>query len=190
MPSRSDPTPSTTRATSSRPRNIVLIGFSYTGKSTVARLLARRLRWRWVDTDREIQQRTGQSPQRLFETQGEEAFRSLERQVVRDVCAGRHQVIATGGGAPTDPESRQAIFDGNAVVLLDASPEAIYNRLVKSNSGEPRPLLDAPDPLERIRALKAARDPVYRKAQLVVETERLIPSESADLICRLVNLRG
>jgi shikimate kinase len=172
------------------PRNVVLIGFSYTGKSTVARLLARRLRWRSVDTDREIQQRTGQTPQQIFETQGEAAFRSVEREVVREFCAGRRQVIATGAGAPIDSESRQAIFDGNLVVLLDASPEIIFNRLVQSSSGEPRPMLAAPDPLERIRALKAARDPVYRQAQLVVETERLVPSESADLICRLVNLRG
>jgi shikimate kinase len=172
------------------PRNIILIGFSYTGKSTVARLLARRLRWRWVDTDREIEQRTGKTAQQLFATQGETAFRTLEREVVREVCAGRRQVVATGGGAPTDPYSRQAMFDGNLVVLLDASPETIYGRLLRSNSGEPRPLLEAPEPLERIRTLKAARDPLYRQAQLVVETERLVPSESADLICRMVNLRG
>jgi shikimate kinase len=177
-------------ASTGAPRNIVLIGFSFTGKSTVARLIARRLRWRSVDTDREIQRRTGKTPQQLFETEGEAAFRVVEREVVSETCAGRRQVIATGAGAPIDPESRRAIFEGNLVVLLDASPEVIHTRLARSNSGEPRPMLAAPDPLERIRALKEARDPVYRQAQLVVETERLVPSESADLICRMVNLRG
>ena len=75
-------------------------------------------------------------------------------------------------------------------VLLNASPEAIYDRLVRSSSGEPRPMLAADDPLGRIRALKAERDPIYRQAHLVVETERLAPAESADLIYRLASMRG
>lgn len=173
-----------------RPRNLVLIGFSFTGKSTVARLLARRLRWRLVDTDRIIRERTGRTPQEIFATQGEAAFREIERQIVQEVCRGQRQVIATGGGAPIDPAGRSAIFDGNVVVLLDASPEVIFDRLTRSASGEHRPMLDSADPLGRIRSLKQQRDPIYRQAHLVVETERLAPSESADLIFRLVNMRG
>lgn len=173
-----------------QPRNVVLVGFSYTGKSTVARLLARRLRWRWVDTDREIEHRTGHTPQVLFASRGEAIFRGIEREVVADVCGGQRLVIATGGGAPLDPASRAAMFDGNVVVLLDASPEVIYWRLVNSTSGEPRPMLDSPDPLARIRSLKAEREPIYRQAHLVIETERLAPTESADLVYRLVRIRG
>jgi len=168
----------------------VLIGFSYTGKSTVARLLARRLGWRFVDTDREIQRQTGSTPQQIFALQGEAAFRELEREVVVEACSIQRQVIATGGGAPIDLESRAAIFDGNIVVLLDASPEAILNRYLQSISGEPRPMLDSPDPLARILDLKAQRDPVYRLAHLVLETERLTPLESAELIYRLARIRG
>jgi shikimate kinase len=173
-----------------RPRNVILIGFSFTGKSTIGRLLARRLRWRPVDTDREIRERTGLTPQQIFAQQGEAAFRAIEREVVRDVCRRRRQVIATGGGAPMDPENRAAMFDGNVVVLLDASPEAILGRLRNSMSGESRPLLESPDPLERIRSLKAERDRVYRQAHLVIETERLTAMESAELIYRLARLRG
>jgi shikimate kinase len=171
-----------------KPRNVVLIGFSFTGKSTVARLLARRLRWRYVDTDHEIRQRTGQTPQQIFATQGEAAFRAIEREVIAEVCAGQRQVIATGGGAPIDPANRSAMFDGNVVALLDASPEGILERLANSRSGESRPMLESPNPLERVRCLKAERDPVYRQAHLVVETERLTAAESADLIYRLARI--
>jgi shikimate kinase len=173
-----------------QPRNLVLIGFSYTGKSTIGRLLARRLRWRSVDTDRLIRQRTGQTPQEIFATRGEPAFREIERQVVEKACRGQRQVIATGGGAPIDPACRAAMFDGNVVVLLDATPEAIFRRMVHSATGENRPMLDHPEPLERIRSLKQVRDPIYRQAHLVVETERLQPIESAELIYRLAGIRG
>ncbi len=172
------------------PRNVVLIGFSFTGKTTVARLLARRLRWRAVDTDREIRERTGQTPQQVFASRGEAVFRAIEREVIADVCRGRRQVISTGGGASIDPSNRAALFDGNVVVLLDASPEVILDRLVRSASGESRPMLDSSDPLGRIRMLKVERDPIYRQAHLVVETERLSPLESAELIYRLVRVRG
>jgi shikimate kinase len=168
----------------------VLIGFSFTGKSTVARFLARRLRWRAVDTDREIRERTGQTPQEVFASRGEAVFRAIEREVIADVCRGRRQVISTGGGAPIDPSNRAALFDGNVVVLLDASPEVILDRLVRSASGESRPMLASSDPLGRIRMLKLERDPIYRQAHLVVETERLSPLESAELIYRLVRVRG
>jgi shikimate kinase len=178
------------RPRSARPRNLVLIGFSFTGKSTVARLLGKRLRWRVVDTDRVIRERTGQSPQQIFASRGEAVFRGIERAVVADVCAGQRQVISTGGGAPIDPENRARLFDGNLVVLLDATPETILRRLQNSASGEPRPMLESADPLGRIRALKQERDPIYRQAHLVIETERLAPPESAELICRLGGLRG
>jgi shikimate kinase len=173
-----------------RPRNLVLIGFSFTGKSTVARHLARRLRWRVVDTDKVIKDRTGRTPQQIFDDDGEAVFREIERQVVADICRAERQVIATGGGAPIDPTNRASLFDGNLVVLLDARPETILSRLMNSASGEYRPMLAAEDPLERIRSLKELRDPVYQLAHLVIETERLAPTESADLICRLGGLRG
>jgi shikimate kinase len=172
------------------PRNVVLIGFSYTGKSTIGRLLARRIRWRPVDTDSVIRKRTGKSPQEIFATEGEAAFRAIERDVVRDICQESRQVIATGGGAPVDPVNRAVLFDGNLVVLLDASPEAIWARVQRSASNEQRPMLDSADPLERIRNLKAERDPIYRQAHLIIETERLSANESAELIFRLGKLRA
>jgi shikimate kinase len=178
------------RPRASRPRNVVLIGFSYTGKSTVGRLLARRLRWTSVDTDRLIRERTGLTPQQIFARQGEAAFRAIEREIVAEACGGSHQVIATGGGAPMDPASREAMFDGNIVVLLDASPEALLHRLQHSATSEARPMLESSDPLARIRQLKAERDPVYAQAHLVIETERLTPSESAALIYRMAKIRG
>lgn len=172
----------------SRPRNLVLIGFSYTGKSTIARIIGRRLGWSVVDTDTEIRRRTGQTPQEIFSSQGEQAFRAIEREVVADVCSRERQVIATGGGAPLDPQSRAQLYDGNVVVLLDSSPETIHRRLTQSCSGERRPLLEHPDPLGRIRELKSSRDPVYRQAHITVDTERLAPTESAEIILRMANV--
>lgn len=188
--SETDAAPGQPSPRPARPRNLVLIGFSFTGKSTIARLLARRLGWRLVDTDREITRRTHCSAQQIFATEGEDAFREVERGVVLDVCRGKRQVIATGGGAPLDPQNMKAMFNGNVVVLLDATPEAILERLQNSTSGEARPLLENADPLDRIRRLKAERDPIYRQAHLLIQSERLAPQECADLILRLLGIRG
>ncbi|MGH2458490.1 MAG: shikimate kinase [Chloroflexota bacterium] len=153
------------------PDNIVLIGFSGTGKSSVGRLLADRLDWPFIDTDDLIVERFGKAIGAVFRDQGEAAFRAAERDAVAIACAGARRVISLGGGAPVDPDNRARLGDRNLVVRLDALPETIFDRLTRGRSGEERPMLAGADPLARIRALLEARTEAYAIADLTVDTE-------------------
>jgi shikimate kinase len=164
-----------------RPRNLVLIGMSGTGKSRVGRLVAERLRWRFIDTDLEIQRITGRSVQEIFAADGEAAFRAIERAIVARLARSNAAVIATGGGAILDPTSREHLFGGNLVVCLEASAEQIAARLARSR--ERRPLLEADDPLVAIRALQADRAPIYALAHRKVSTDgRTLGEVTAEIL--------
>lgn len=141
-----------------RPANIILCGFMGTGKTTVGRLIAAQLGWRFVDTDRLIEQRTGQSVAAIFAEQGEAAFRARERQLCREIGGWRRMVVATGGGIVLDPANREALIMAGLAVCLDAPVEEIARRLEHSRA---RPLLAGPDRLARIRDLLAARAEAY-----------------------------
>ena len=108
---------------------IVLIGYRATGKTTLARLLAERLGWAWIDADVEIERRAGKSIARIFAEDGEPAFRDLEARVIADLCRRDRLVLAAGGGAPLRAESRQAMREGGQVVWLTARPETILARM-------------------------------------------------------------
>ena len=171
------------------PYNVVLVGLSGSGKSTVARMLARRLGWRHVDTDREIQQRAGMTVQQIFAERGEPEFRAIEAAVVRDVCAKSHQVIATGGGAFVDERNRTEMLDGNVVVYLESSPDVLARRLAESVRREPRPLLADADLVGRLSELHRQREHHYRCAHHVVRTDHRTPREVADVIADLIRGR-
>jgi len=139
-----------------------------TGKTTVGRMLADAMRFEFLDTDDLIQQRTGRLITDIFAQHGEPAFRALERQVV-DELAGRTQtVISTGGGLPAEPGNLERLKKYALVVCLWAAPEKIWER-VRNQSH--RPLLNHPDPLARIRELLAAREPAYKAADVLVNTD-------------------
>lgn len=166
-------------------RNIVLIGFMGTGKSTVGRRLARSLRRQFIDTDREVERRSGMSVADLFALGGEAAFRDIEADVVRDLAQRRGAVIATGGGTLLRPGSRATLGD-SIIVALTATPEAILNRTRR----HPRPLLSGADPLARIRVLLAEREAVYADADLTIDTSALSTDEVAVAIRRQLRLPG
>ncbi|MBI4339219.1 MAG: 3-dehydroquinate synthase [Chloroflexi bacterium] len=157
--------------------NIVITGFSGTGKSQVARAVADLLGWQAIDTDAEVVRRAGMPIVRIFQERGEEGFRDTERQVLQEACAGQRRVVATGGGAIMDPANRRAMEATAFLVCLEARPEVIYHRLEQeqkaSQSPEVRPLLSGPDPLGRIRELKAQRQPVYSLAHWTIHTDAL-----------------
>lgn len=167
-------------------RNVVLIGFSGTGKSVVARRLAARLGWGLVDLDAEIVRRENRPIHSIFATSGEAAFRAMEQRELERACARTQQVIATGGGAVMNPRSRALLRRDNLVFLLDASPDTIHRRLTQSRRGERRPMIEHGDPLRRIQALKNEREPVYRLAAHAV-----IPTDdaSADQVMELLAQR-
>jgi len=154
--------------TMQRMDNLVLVGFSCSGKTTIGRNLARRLRLTFVDTDRVIEEVAHRSIGDIFAQDGEATFRELERVAVARVCAGTNQVISTGGGAFVDPTNRDWLRGGNLVVHLQVRPETVVLRLRNSRSGRPRPMLDAPDPLARVRELMAARRDAYALAHVAI----------------------
>lgn len=149
-------------------RNIALIGFMGTGKSSVGRHVADVLHFSFLDTDRVIEARAGKSITGIFQQDGEPAFREWERRIVQELARRSRTVIATGGGLPADETNLASLKTHALVICLWASPEAIWQRTREHNH---RPLLNEPDPLAKIRALLAQREPYYRQADVLVNTE-------------------
>lgn len=162
--------------TSSEPRNITLIGFMGSGKSTVGRALAGRRGWRFVDTDEVILKTAGRDIPTLFAQEGEARFRERETQVVLGVSAGERQVIATGGGAVLRPENVAALRGAGLVVWLTARPDIVVART--RHRAQERPLLmgGLDDPLAHVLRMLGERSPLYQAAShLVVDTSDRSP---------------
>ena len=146
-------------------RNLALIGFMGTGKSTVGHLVARQLGLDFVDTDGEIEQLAGKTIPRIFAEDGEGAFRAIERRVVAELIRLKDTVIATGGGLGANLDNLASLKTHALVVCLWATPEVIWSRVRRPPR---RPLLQVPDPLARISELLAERTPAYRQADVLV----------------------
>lgn len=162
---------------------ILLIGARGTGKSTVGRTLAGRLGWTFVDADDALEASAGRSIAAIFQTEGESAFRDLESEVLADLIARDRHVIATGGGVVLRAENRERLRTG-FVVWLYASPEAAFARM-QADPTTPgrRPALTAAGGIEEMRALMAAREPLYRDcADFTIDTGSLSPDDAADAI--------
>jgi shikimate kinase len=168
--------------------NVVLVGAMGAGKTVVGRAIARRLGRPFVDTDHEVERRTGRPVAAIVAAEGESAFRALERDAVAAVAARRGQVVATGGGAVVDPANLDALRRSGVVVYLAASPETLAARVSR---GEGRPLLaGAGDPVARLAEILARRDAAYRRADVVVETDGLALSQVVGAVLRAVRARG
>ena len=165
----------------STPRhNIYLTGFSYTGNSTVGRILAARLGMEYVDTDELIEAEQGRSIPEIFAQDGEAVFRELESVTLTQVAERQGVVVATGGGMVMDPENRAVMQRTGAVVCLEAQPATILSRMRADVSGATvRPLLASADPLERITALKASRQAAYAIADWTVTADSLTTDDVA-----------
>jgi shikimate kinase/3-dehydroquinate synthase len=168
--------------------NLVVTGFSGTGKSLVAREVARRLCWDFVDTDDEIVKQAGKPIARIFGQEGEGRFRRLERQAIRKACRRRQTIIAIGGGAIVDPQNYELLARNGMIVCLEARPETIYERLFHEAASSPgtevRPLLTADNPLERIRQLKTLRQAYYAKADWTIHTDSLSIDDVGEEVIR------
>jgi len=148
--------------------NIALIGFMGTGKSSVGHLVAEQLHFDYLDTDEIIQARADRTITEIFVADGEPAFRQLESELVGELAARTKTVIATGGGLPVNPANLGSLKRHALVVCLWASPEKIWER-VKNQTH--RPLLHDPDPQKKIREMLAAREPFYKQADVLLNTE-------------------
>lgn len=132
-----------------------------TGKSTLGRLLAQKIGYDFVDTDTEIENRMGQSIAKLFQTQGEAAFRKLESELVEKLAQQEGLVIATGGGLVLNPKNVAALSKTGRIICLTASPEDILSRVSQQQNS--RPLLSEEDPRSKINELLRQRDAVYKQ---------------------------
>ena len=159
--------------------NLALIGFMGTGKTSVGRHVAEQLGFEFIDTDELIQADTGRTIADIFARDGEPAFRALEKQLVRKLSLREKVLIATGGGLPTNAENLAALKSFALVICLWASPEKIWER-VKNQSH--RPLLHDADPQKKIRELLAVREPFYRQADVLINTDLRSVREAAQQI--------
>ena len=169
---------------------ITLIGYRATGKTTLARLLAERLDWDWIDADVEIERRARKNIAQIFAEDGEPAFRDLEADVIQDLCKREKLVIGAGGGAPIRPENRRAMMESGKVVWLQAQPETILARMAGDfTTAQRRPDLTSKSGLEEILHLLAQREPIYREAaDIEVDTESKTLEQIRDEIIKRLRL--
>jgi shikimate kinase len=155
------------KATTGAP-NIFLVGLMGAGKTSVGKLLARRLGKTFFDCDHEIERATGVGVPTIFEIEGEAGFRARESRMLAELTRGQDIVLATGGGAILSEENRGVLSGNGIVVYLRATPHDLWQRTRHDRN---RPLLQTPDPLARLTQLHAERDPLYREiADVIVDT--------------------
>ena len=145
--------------------NIVLIGFRGTGKSTVGKLLANRLEKDFLDSDKYIEDSTGKTIKHIFEGYGEEGFRKIEADVIAKLSRMDNKIIAVGGGAILRKDNVRNLKDNGFLVLLEATPEIIQNRITQDEkTARQRPSLTDKKPLDEIKYLIKQREHPYKNA--------------------------
>ena len=166
-------------------RNLVLVGFMGSGKSSVGREIARRWEFRFVDTDTSIRHKYGKSVSDIFSSFGEPFFRDEENRTLQELQDSRDAVIATGGGIILQPRNHPLLRSLGVVIWLTASEEVIWQRVSRNQN---RPLLQTRDPRGTISALMSTRYPLYGSiADITVETSGLTHQEVADRAVAAVN---
>jgi shikimate kinase len=150
------------------PKNIFLVGLMGAGKTTVGRMLAKRLDKEFIDSDQEIEKRCGVKIPTIFEMEGEEGFRKREAKVIDDLTQESNIILATGGGSVLLPENREHLQQRGIVIYLRATPNELW---LRTRHDKGRPLLNTPNPQKTLEDLFAIRDPIYSAmANYIVET--------------------
>ncbi len=164
-------------------KNIILVGFMGSGKTTIAFELSHRLNMRYLSTDDLIEKREKCTINEIFTKRGEEYFRSVEAVVVRDACSMENVVIDLGGGAVLRDENWQTMKASGIVVGLTADENIIMERTKKYKH---RPLLNVEDPKQKIRNLMAKRAPFYARADHCIDTGKLTVKQAVEKIAGIV----
>lgn len=159
--------------------NIYIVGFMGTGKTTVARLLAERLKREFIDLDSDIEKQEKMGIPDIFKKRGEVYFRSLEKSGLRKASEKKNAVVSCGGGAVIDRENVAVMKKTGMVVCLSASAEVIFRRTAQKKN---RPLLEVADPQSRIKELLEERADYYARADKAVDTSSMSPEQVVDTI--------
>ncbi len=150
-------------------KNVFLVGPMGSGKTTIGRQLARRLKKTFVDSDHEIENHTGASISLIFDIEGEEGFRKRECAIIDELTQRENIVLATGGGAILREENRAHLKNRGTVIYLHAPLKKLFYRTSRDKK---RPLLQTGNPREKLRKIVEQRDPLYREsADLIIDTE-------------------
>ena len=185
-PEGGEPGPASAPSSGSRlERTIALVGMMGVGKSTVGRKLAETLSAGFVDSDEEIEKAAGLTVQEIFERLGEPEFRRGERRVIERLVNGPPIVLATGGGAYIDPDTRALLKEKATTIWLRADLDVIWKRVSRRDT---RPLLKRDNPKQVLADLAAARAPVYAEADIVVESGEAPASEAVKKIREALGL--
>jgi shikimate kinase len=170
------------------PNRVFLVGPMGAGKTTLGRHLARTLKVGFVDSDQEIERRTGADIPWIFDIEGEEGFRKRETEAIEDLTLREGIVLATGGGAVLKPENRDFLRSRGLVVYLYASVDKLFARTGKDRN---RPLLQTDDPKAKLESLMEVRDPLYREvADIVIDTGAQTLRQTVDAILRDIKKRA
>ena len=165
-------------------RPIALVGMMGAGKTVVGRRLASRLGWPFHDSDAQVEREAGCTVAALFPREGEAAFRERERKAVAALLSRVPIVLATGGGAMADPQTRSLLLERSETVWLDAEPAILARRLAEARD---RPLLNGADREDTLTRLLAKRRPCYREAAHHIQTTGKNPDDVADALLKLLN---
>ncbi|HXV18089.1 MAG TPA: shikimate kinase [Gemmatimonadaceae bacterium] len=149
--------------------NVILVGLSGSGKTSIGRAAARELHWPFIDFDIEIEHRQHASIAQIFERHGEQKFRELEQELTRELVTCSGTIMSAGGGWVTNRESVALLRQTGRIIYLRASPELLVARLATARVR--RPLLEGDNPLEALTRLYESRRALYEEADLVIDTE-------------------
>ncbi len=162
-------------------KNIVLTGFMGSGKTAVSAELARLTGFSRVEVDDEIERQAGMSISDIFERFGEERFRDMEAEQIRKLAGRGGTIISTGGGAVMREENMAVLRENGVLVYLRAEPRTLLRR---TSGNSDRPLLNCPDPLARISELLELRKARYEMADIIVDTDEMVPGAVAGEILK------
>jgi shikimate kinase len=166
-------------------KNIIITGFMGTGKSVVAKELARKLKMEYIDTDQVIEERQGLTISDIFARYGENYFREQENKLVRELSKKENMVIATGGGTLLSSDNTRILSQKGNIICLYADSQAIYNRVKRKNN---RPLLNGENILDKINHLLKERKKIYDNIKWKINTTNITTREVVDKIINLSKL--
>ena len=165
-------------------KNIILIGFMGSGKSSSAQKLSKILKRKVISTDAMILKEEGRTIEEIFADSGESYFRDLERNLIKEISKKHNVIIDGGGGIVLNPDNIKDLKKNGIVLFLNASPESIYHDVKKQTQ---RPLLNVPDPLAKIRELLSSRLPLYKKAaDITIDADHKTVDEIVERVLKAI----